>query len=296
MTTPSSPWPLVTIGIPLFRAAAFVDRIVSNVESIDYPNLEFLIADQHQLDDAIELLRHRIGSDPSVRLYESQDELDWVGNYNFLLRHARGRYVRVLQQDDVVVPTAITAAVERLEADPTIVAVDGPIDVIDAAGEVLACDEHRDVGRRPLRPAVIDSWALYAGVRHRGAGLALVRRSVIVDHGLLIPPTSGRTGLSSRAWQTGLSRHGRIATVDGYRNLQCVHAASFTARLTRFGPRAELARLADYRRATARVWTGDDPSRPERVVASAALTGGLVVLVATTAWRRLRRIASGVAT
>ena len=292
MTVPADgSCPLVTIGIPLYRARPFVDRIVHNIQSIDYPELEFIVADQHGLDDATELLRERVGDDARVRLFETTDELDWIRNYNFVLRQATGKYFRLLAQDDVIPPASLSAAVACLEGAPEVSVVDGPVDAIDVNGGIVRRD--RDAsrrGRRPSRWARFDALLLFAGWRHDGANLGLVRRAVAVDNGLYIPHTQGMTGLSVRAWLFALALRGRVRTVADYTNQRCIHPESFTARHRGRSAGDQIRRLASYLKVGLRSWNDARGSVAERLWGPPALfVAAFFLLPLRRAWQRFSR-------
>lgn len=121
--------PLLSLCIPLYRAAPFHDSIVRAIETIDYPNVEFLIAEHHRLDDTAERLNHRFESDPRVSVFSTTDELTWIENFNFLASRARGDYFRWLAQDDTEFSN-IEAAIEHLETHPDCLIAYGGIELV----------------------------------------------------------------------------------------------------------------------------------------------------------------------
>lgn len=292
MTTAGGLAPMVSIGIPLYQARPFVDRIARNVESHDDPHIEFVLADQHRRDDAVAVLRARLGGDQRVRIFESSDGLDWIQNYNFVLRRARGKYFRLLAQDDVIPPHSIAAAVACLEADPEVVIVDGPVDLIDRDGRVQRPDPGPGRASPPDRWPRADALALLTGWRHETANLGLVRRSVAVDHGLWLPDTAGKTGLSMRAWLFSVALRGRIQTLPAYRNLRCLHPESFTATHRGRSIGEEAARLASYVGVSTRAWNAAGVSAFERLwgPAAIALAAGFVLPLRRGAQRLARRL------
>ena len=82
--------PLVTIAVPLYRSARFVDNIVSNIAALTYDPVEILISDRHGFDDAIDQLEARYRRDPRVRILRARDGIDWAAHYNELLKAATG--------------------------------------------------------------------------------------------------------------------------------------------------------------------------------------------------------------
>ncbi len=255
---PVPPAPLVTVGIPLYRARPFVDRIVRNIEEIGYPAVEFILADQHGLDDALEVLQERLGDRPGVRFIATRDELTWFDNYSFLFRQASGTYFRLLSQDDRILPGSISHAVEALEAQPSAVLAYGPVEAVDVDGRQLTpdlwCAGHSTAFTR--RWNRFHSVAVYAGSRYRGATFGLIRRSASPTEDPLLPETYGHTGLSFLVWVFGLSLRGPFCLVPGYVSARCVHPESFTSQNLTRSVKDRALILWSYFRAGLEIWRG----------------------------------------
>lgn len=243
--------PMVTIGIPLYRAQSFVENLVTDIEAIDYRNLEILISDQHLHDDAMMELKERLGSDPRVQFFESRNEIPWFENYNLLLRRATGDYFRLFAQDDRLPPQTIGAGVDHLERASDAVLLCGPVDVIDASGSLV---QQGPKAYRPVRSALLDSLGLFSGMRHREASLGLIRRAAIVDAELLLQPTHEHSGLSARAWFFGISLRGEVHFAADYLNQRRVHVDSFTSQHWQRSLLDEVRRLFSYYRVGLVVW------------------------------------------
>lgn len=247
--------PTVTIGIPLYAALPWLDRISGNIDALTGPGIEFVLSDRHGLDDAVERLRTRYAGRPDVRIETTDDGQGWIANYNHLLGLAHGDYFRILTQDDVLPRASLDAAVAALDAEPDAVLATGPADLIDPIGAIIEA-----VPRRPASQArhgcwtrAVDALRLYAG-RHSDVNLALVRRRIAAEHALWIPQTAGASGLSVRAWSFALSLRGYVRQVPAYVSRRCVHPDSYTARHWRRSPIAQIARSCSYMQAGVAAW------------------------------------------
>lgn len=129
-------YPLVTNAIPLFRSERFVDIIVENVRAIHYPNVEILISDRHQYDDAIDVLEELLKDDPRITFLKAQDELSYAQHYNMLLDTGHGKYFRWMPHDDSYPVCSLTQKVQILEAHPHVILVNGPWKKIFADGAI----------------------------------------------------------------------------------------------------------------------------------------------------------------
>lgn len=226
MTAEDRDWPLVSIGIPLYRAAEFVENIAANITETQYDNLEFLFSDRHGHDDAIERLRGRFRGDRRVKFFSATDQLRWEGNFNFVLAQASGKYFRWLSQDDRLPVDGIDRLVEVLESTPDAVLAYGPVDVIDRCGNVVVRGRRRSF-HQPATWTFRHALDVLGWLRHSAASHGLFRRQGVVDAGLFIRPFRG--GLSSRAWRFGLALRGRFCFVASVRSQYRVHPGMFRA-------------------------------------------------------------------
>ena len=110
--------PLVTIAVPLYRSARFVDNIVSNIAALTYDPVEILISDRHGFDDAIDQLEARYRRDPRVRILRAGDGIDWAAHYNELLKAATGTYFCCMPHDDAYAAGYIDGLVARIASRP----------------------------------------------------------------------------------------------------------------------------------------------------------------------------------
>ena len=290
---PATQEPLVSVGVPLYRARPFVERILENVKTVEYSNVEFLFADQHSLDDAADELARRLPPTVRARFFVSRDERPWFENYSFLAHQASGRYFRLLSQDDPMVGGSLTHAVEALEDAPDAVLACGPVEVVDENDNLLGSEgpSPHVAPSRTRRASIPHSLLLFSGAGYRTANLGLIRRSSYSGDGLLLPETHAHTGFSFRAWLFAVSLRGAICVVPGYVNRRCAHPGSFTSRHQGHSLRDRILILRSYRRATLALWRSAADSTLERhVVAPLLLTIASLAMPLLFAARRREKV------
>ncbi len=125
--------PLVTIVTPSYNQGAFIRDTIESVLAQDYPHIEHLIVDGGSTDET------------SGVVAEYSDRLTWLSEkdrgqsdaINKGFRRAKGDVVCWLNSDDVLMPRAVSTAVEAFQRGPDLGAVYGDGYLIDAAGSVL---------------------------------------------------------------------------------------------------------------------------------------------------------------
>lgn len=232
---------------------------MGNVDRIGRDDVEFLFADHHGYDDAAARIADRFAGDPRVRVITTSDQIRWFENYALLMEQGRGDFVRIVTQDDPVVPGFLDDAIAALDTRPDAVGVLGPIDLIDETGEVFLRDTRRGDRRAWTRTG--DAFGTLAGWRNDACTHGLWRRQVLLDHDLRLEPSHLNTVLTVRTFAAGMALHGPILWVPGYESLRRVHRGSYTATFWRKTPLDQVRRLADYAARSARLARRHSPNR-----------------------------------
>lgn len=204
--------PLVSVGFPLYRSRRFLEMIIENIEAIEYTNVEIIISDRHLLDDTLELLKRRFGSDARVRFLEGSDYLNWVENFNLLLRQSAGKYFLWMSHDDSYPSNYIGELVSALEERPDAVLAFGRVEQISVDGFLPTF---------PFSPPPVlpyEDWSLGCSLRvltlwHLWIAFrGIVRREAVERSDLYIRQTY-RNIRADICWVFGLSLKGRLLFV-----------------------------------------------------------------------------------
>lgn len=108
--------PIVSIIIPAYNVAPYIGEALASVVAQSYTDYEAIVVNDGSTDEterALEPFRDRI-------IYLKQENRGLAGARNTGLRHARGRYVALLDGDDIWMPDYLEKLVGRLLADPGI--------------------------------------------------------------------------------------------------------------------------------------------------------------------------------
>lgn len=217
----------ITVAIPLYRAAPFVDVIRRNIEVIGLPDAEILISDRHGTDDAVAQLRQHFGRDSRVIFLEETDQIGWVDHYNALLQRATGRYFMWMPQDDSFPPGYVETLVAALETHSDSLLAFGQLHTQDlrtgAATKAILPDRY-DFSDRPWRPVFAPLLAIFwnLGIPFRG----VFDRERILTHNLLLRHVPGGDPFADVYWMFAVALHGKLRYVPGVSSLKRYHAAN----------------------------------------------------------------------
>lgn len=112
--TPGDP-PLVSIVVPTYDGGRFVAQAIRSAFGQTLTDLEVVVVDDASSDDTIDVVRRF--TDPRLRILTSAANAGPGPTWNRGVRAARGRYVKVLCQDDVLAPTCVEREVDALAGD-----------------------------------------------------------------------------------------------------------------------------------------------------------------------------------
>lgn len=144
--------PLVSIGMTVYNAAAFVRKTLDSLLAQDYPNLELVISDNASTDGSSEICQRFAERDPRVRYYRNSENIGAVRNWNRTLELARGELFMWASDHDLWDPTYVSKAYTTLAQEQDVVLVYPHGHLIDAKGRFLdKIDANLDTTGMPLK-------------------------------------------------------------------------------------------------------------------------------------------------
>jgi glycosyltransferase involved in cell wall biosynthesis len=127
----------VSIGVPVFNGARYLEDCLDSLVAQRYADLEILISDNASTDRTSIICHAYCKRDPRIRYYRQQRNIGAAANYNFLVRQATGEFFKWAAHDDVCTPDFVARCVAALEASPTAVLAFGRAGFIDDGGAPL---------------------------------------------------------------------------------------------------------------------------------------------------------------
>ena len=162
----SNAHPMVSVCIPTYWGATYLGATIESVLRQSYAYFEVLVIDDNSPDNTGALVNSY--TDPRVRYFRNESNLGPEGNWNRGLELARGKYYKLLPQDDLLEYDCLATQVAVLEADTTaqISLVFGSRVIIDPRGRMFMT---RGLPRR--KAGRIDGCALVRNCIRAGANL-----------------------------------------------------------------------------------------------------------------------------
>lgn len=124
----------VSVVIPAYNNARFIEQTVASVLAQSYPDFELLISDHSSTDGTWELVQ-RFTSDPRVRVSRIAAGGGAPANWKAVTDRASGELLKLVCGDDLLYPTALAEQVAAFDAHPEAVLVSCLRDIVDAHGD-----------------------------------------------------------------------------------------------------------------------------------------------------------------
>ena len=131
----SGDFPLVTVLMTCFNAELTIKESVMSIVNQDFTDWELLLVDNKSDDRSIDQIRFL--QDDRIRIVVPPIHLERTAALNFGIKNCRGRYVAILDADDISEPSRLSNQVAMLNVDHELVGVGTFFSVIDQEGKEI---------------------------------------------------------------------------------------------------------------------------------------------------------------
>lgn len=223
--------PRVSVVVPTYNGARYVERAVRSALGQTYSDLEVVVSDDGSTDGTLDVLA-RI-DDPRLSVVAHADRRGAATNWNHAVRLARGELVKLLCQDDELYPDCVQLQVDALDngAPDRVVLVACRRDIVDDDDRVI--HPHRGWKGAPgvADAAFVARATVRAGTNVIGEPSAVLLRKAVLDEvGGFSPDQAYMIDLD--AWMRVLE-HGRLAYLQATLCTFRVSSTSWSAQLAR---------------------------------------------------------------
>ncbi|MGL5941366.1 MAG: glycosyltransferase [Waterburya sp.] len=117
MQIPDNNLPLVSICIPTYNGAEYFSETLESIFAQSYRNFEIIISDDNSQDETIKIAQEYQKKSP-VNFTIFEHEQYGIGrNWNFAIAKSRGKYIKFIFQDDLMLPKCVEEMVKLAETD-----------------------------------------------------------------------------------------------------------------------------------------------------------------------------------
>src|SRR5688500_6710254 len=107
---------MITIGIPTYERTSYIQGALESCLNQTHSDYEILLNDTSS-HDRIQELAQSYGSD-KIRILRNPATMTIMQKLNMLLREARGEWMLILCDDDLLSPGYLSAMAEKINQNP----------------------------------------------------------------------------------------------------------------------------------------------------------------------------------
>lgn len=129
--------PLVTIYMPVFNAAPFLDQSIRSILDQSLTNFEFIIVDDASTDNSWKIIKSYAKKDKRIIAIKNQINLGVSLTSNIAISKAKGKFLARMDADDISFTNRLEKQVKFLNKNNQIIAVGGQCIVIDEFNNII---------------------------------------------------------------------------------------------------------------------------------------------------------------
>lgn len=146
--------PSVSVCVPVYNGAAHLRDCLESVAQQQGVDLEVVVRDDGSTDGSLEIVRELAAEFRGVswNIERNRANLGMVGNWNACLRGAGGEFVKMMGQDDLLLPGCLLEQARALEENPAAALCISAADLYSAKGRRIFTKRRK--WAEGFRPAV----------------------------------------------------------------------------------------------------------------------------------------------
>lgn len=125
--------PTFTVVVPLYNTERYIAEALNSLLAQTFEDFEVVVVNDASSDNGPQIVDGFIALDPRIRMV-TQENRGLAGARNTGIREARGRYLALLDADDLFLPQKLERHFDHLEANPSVGVSYAPSLFIDEDG------------------------------------------------------------------------------------------------------------------------------------------------------------------
>ncbi len=171
--------PLVSVCIPAYNSANFIEQTLNSISAQTYREMEILVGDNCSTDTTGAIIDRLRQADGRIIHVKHDSNLGYVGNLNKLLELSQGEYVAFYHSDDVYEPTMVQREVQVLSVNAAVAGV-----------FCKAKNFHDDLNAgRPLKQRFLETSGLKKGAGYVWGDLAAFLPLILTHGNVFVCPS-----------------------------------------------------------------------------------------------------------
>lgn len=110
--------PLVSVLMTVYNRAEYLAEAIESVLASTYAHWELIITDDQSTDNSVKIANSYASKDQRIKVYRNEQNLGDYPNRNKAASHAKGKYLKYVDADDMIYPHGLELLVFYMEQFP----------------------------------------------------------------------------------------------------------------------------------------------------------------------------------
>lgn len=230
--------PLVSVIMPAYNAEQYIGSAVRSVLEQTYSNFELVIIEDCSTDSTLQKIEEI--RDTRIKLYRNEQNCGIAASTNKGLDICKGKYVALLDDDDVAMPERLKIQIDYLEAHKDIDILGGKSIVIDGGGNII------DYGITTLNnPNYIKATLLFKNIDFCNS-TAMIRKDFIARNGLRYE--NNCYGMQDFKFYIESSKVGKLTSINQFLLKYRKHEQNETIKMFQDFPEKRAEKYAEFQK------------------------------------------------
>jgi glycosyltransferase involved in cell wall biosynthesis len=124
----------VTVALLTYNRADYLKYAIQGILDQHFTNFELLIMDNHSMDDTVVVIESF--NDNRIKHIRHIANIGATENQNAAIRLAKGEYLIITHDDDIMCPDLLSKEVDMLDSDPSILLLSSNCYIMDEKNEI----------------------------------------------------------------------------------------------------------------------------------------------------------------
>jgi len=129
--------PEISVITTVYNSSRFLDETILSVRKQSFSDFEFIIVNDYSADSSWEIIACHAAQDNRIIAVNNETNLGSLASRNKALAYARGKYIAVLDSDDVCLPNRFKTQYEYLQSHPDIALIGAGAEIINEDSQII---------------------------------------------------------------------------------------------------------------------------------------------------------------
>ncbi len=169
------PSPVISVVMSSYNSKKFIEKSIISILRQTFENFELIIIDDFSTDDSVEIIKKYSRRDKRIKFIQNKTNLGAAASRNIALKISTGKYIAIMDADDIAVHNRLRTEYDYLEEHPQIFLIGSSAIIIDKNGKRLGVFKKFSNSKKLSKKLRISNPIIHPSIMFRNEGAFLYR-------------------------------------------------------------------------------------------------------------------------